>query len=587
MRGVAIVVILAWLSAFHAAAGDGETLAEKLADAQRIHTSASWQESETNLDQLETELAQASPTQRTAVALMRARNQVLAGNFAASRAILDQILNGDAGTTNQRLRALELLANASLIEQDFEGAYRALKRAIELAPQADDPSTISGVFSLAGRMESMAGKLDQAIAYSEKGVEVAREGGADRDICYALYRLGLAHAWADGHERAAGVLREALPICKRAGDPVILSAVEVRLGSELVHLGKLDEAEAHLEEGLAVGRKAGFSSNDRNARRWLARVLLERNALEQAKAMLLELTATDPPMPSDEAADVWDLLAQIAIRQKDFESAVSHYQSQLAAREDFLDHERTMRLAFSSVELATARREQEMKLLQARAKNAELAQERQRQQQLMLLGALVGLGLIGALLALLLWTSFRERKRLARLNRLDPLTGLYNHSAFFEESRQLLREHANDGPVFCFVAADLDFFKAINDRHGHPAGDEVLRRVAARLREVFAGHGIVGRTGGEEFAVSLPVHRVEDAIALVERCRRPSITGSGTKGAFEVTLSFGVACRRDDESLAAVRNRADAALYWAKARGRDQIQLADDLAEAQIRELLA
>jgi len=156
----------------------------------------------------------------------------------------------------------------------------------------------------------------------------------------------------------------------------------------------------------------------------------------------------------------------------------------------------------------------------------------------------------------------------------DALTGLYNRR-FLEESleRELVLA-ARTGHPISVIMGDLDHFKAINDRHGHPAGDEVLRRFGALLRGGARGSDIYCRYGGEEFLLVLPRmdegHALERAEQIRQAVASAPITHDGAT--IRVTASFGVATYpRDGGSGDALIGAADRALYAAKAGGRDQV----------------
>jgi diguanylate cyclase len=155
----------------------------------------------------------------------------------------------------------------------------------------------------------------------------------------------------------------------------------------------------------------------------------------------------------------------------------------------------------------------------------------------------------------------------------DPLTKLHNRRAFDAAlERTCLLAQVVRRPL-TLLMVDVDHFKAINDRHGHPAGDEVLRELANVLARSFPRRSdVVARYGGEEFAVILTETTAEEARRLVGRCltavRALRVAyGDRTLG---VTASVGVAERADGESGAEVLARADLALYRAKETGRDR-----------------
>ncbi len=175
----------------------------------------------------------------------------------------------------------------------------------------------------------------------------------------------------------------------------------------------------------------------------------------------------------------------------------------------------------------------------------------------------------------------------ARLHRIverqalvDGLTGLANRRAVEEALRsELARAERFQGDL-CFVLADLDSFKAVNDRHGHPMGDHVLREFAQTLVETVREIDLAGRWGGEEFALVLPGTDTASGVAVAERARRAlELRGIHTPGGtfVPVTASFGVAAlpavAAPEELVAA----ADEALYRAKRAGKNRVASAADV----------
>jgi diguanylate cyclase (GGDEF)-like protein len=163
----------------------------------------------------------------------------------------------------------------------------------------------------------------------------------------------------------------------------------------------------------------------------------------------------------------------------------------------------------------------------------------------------------------------RSRVLLAQLERLsheDPLTGLANRRRWDAELVAVCSGAREQGGVVSLLLLDLDHFKRVNDAHGHPGGDEALRRVAALLSGGVRGDDLVARLGGDEFAVLLPGATEERAVALAEQMRC-AVTGLQIEGFApgEVTLSVGVAVATGAEAYPLeLMSRADAQLYRAK-----------------------
>jgi len=157
----------------------------------------------------------------------------------------------------------------------------------------------------------------------------------------------------------------------------------------------------------------------------------------------------------------------------------------------------------------------------------------------------------------------------------DPLTGLGNRRFFDQKLKEALRETpVADG--LCLAMCDLDWFKAINDKFGHPVGDMVLKMFGETLTDVVGESDVVARVGGEEFAIVFTGARSVVAASLAEQVRKrleAKKWAVGSSGAVvgTVTASFGVAERREEEGAEDLIKRADQALYRAKASGRNRI----------------
>jgi diguanylate cyclase (GGDEF)-like protein len=168
----------------------------------------------------------------------------------------------------------------------------------------------------------------------------------------------------------------------------------------------------------------------------------------------------------------------------------------------------------------------------------------------------------------------RKHRTVEKQALVDPLTGLPNRRvAEGALETELSRAGRFDEPL-AMIMSDLDDFKQINDRWGHPFGDVVLREFAAALTDSIREIDLAGRWGGEEFAVVLPGTDLGGGTALAERIRdnlRKRIVLAPDGERVEVTASFGVAAYPDSRSKDALVGAADTALYEAKRGGKDQV----------------
>jgi two-component system cell cycle response regulator len=157
----------------------------------------------------------------------------------------------------------------------------------------------------------------------------------------------------------------------------------------------------------------------------------------------------------------------------------------------------------------------------------------------------------------------------------DALTGLYNRRYMESHVGTLVEQAATRGKPLTVLVLDIDYFKAINDSHGHDAGDDVLREFAIRIRKSIRGIDLACRYGGEEFVVVMPETDMAVATVVAERLRRRIASEpfpiQEAARSIEVTISIGIAGLGPRDTAASVIKRADQALYRAKRDGRNRV----------------
>ena len=162
--------------------------------------------------------------------------------------------------------------------------------------------------------------------------------------------------------------------------------------------------------------------------------------------------------------------------------------------------------------------------------------------------------------------------RLEYLAKHDQLTGLLNRTAFVETVEAHLEQSTTPG---CLIMVDIDHFKAFNDRHGHPKGDQLLTVFANRLKEQVGSQGQVCRWGGEEFVIDMQAMPLKECVEVAESLRQVTtkVHLDMDEGAQEIAASFGVTAltEAETESFQSAYERVDAALYRAKSEGRNRV----------------
>ncbi|CAH1198632.1 Diguanylate cyclase (GGDEF) domain-containing protein [Candidatus Nitrotoga sp. BS] len=175
-----------------------------------------------------------------------------------------------------------------------------------------------------------------------------------------------------------------------------------------------------------------------------------------------------------------------------------------------------------------------------------------------------------------------ESAKLLQKVATDQLTGVMSYSHVMEALESHVNSAAKTGKTLCAMMIDLDFFKRVNDTHGHLVGDIVLRLTAERIKAAVRDFDMVGRFGGEEFTVILANADMALAMIIAERIRQDVAESPfHAKGhLIELTISIGVAMLRPGETREAILERADVALYEAKQEGRNRVVVAEDLEQA-------
>jgi len=174
--------------------------------------------------------------------------------------------------------------------------------------------------------------------------------------------------------------------------------------------------------------------------------------------------------------------------------------------------------------------------------------------------------------------SFQQQAQLRTITHIDPVTGLHNRRWLNDIFvRQIDRCARGRYPV-CIAMIDIDRFKSVNDNFGHQAGDLVLAQLGRVMQRQFRPTDLIARYGGEEFAVLLPETELQEALAAMERLRlamERTQTSVAQRTTVKVTVSVGIAQWQDGWSLGEVLQRADKALYRAKANGRNAVVAAE------------
>jgi diguanylate cyclase (GGDEF)-like protein len=209
---------------------------------------------------------------------------------------------------------------------------------------------------------------------------------------------------------------------------------------------------------------------------------------------------------------------------------------------------------------------------------AGMLEESRERRGVIVVGGVLLLGIMLALTYFLAWRMAVKldevQLQLRQQASYDELTGLRNRRNSMKRLHEEFLRAGRSSEPLSLIIVDIDHFKKINDTHGHPFGDVVLKRVATRLRDMLRSYDIIGRIGGEEFMVITPGLGLAEAVQLAERLRQAIVAERITEGgaSVKVTVSAGVATMaEEDDSVQSLIKRTDLALYRAKDGGRNQV----------------
>ncbi|TVR95337.1 MAG: GGDEF domain-containing protein [Wenzhouxiangellaceae bacterium] len=556
----ALVPVVAWAS------GD---LEGKLDQIRQLNYTGQIAQARLLLDQLAPTL-RATSSAAVEHALLDAHNLALSGNLDAGLDSVSALLDIPLDDLT-RTRALTLAANIAAANREHEQAFGFLRDALTMRDRIDDPRTLSQLFSNGAQMLAAAGEVQSALALGREAAQAAQASGIAREQCTAGQRLAWVKQLAGDLDAAAEASLAALAYCRQAGDRVFSATLALQKAELLESRGDRLAALEYLARSRQLFADAGYDRGLSIARLREAAILADQGHFEQA------LVLAEAQLPTLAQARLWDHLAEAhglvasAARQLGQKSrALEHLDEKVIAEQRQHERERSHRLAYLQIALELDKHATRMAQLHQQARReALLRQSREQDSQLQRLSYL-GAGLLGVILTLLVVQASRERRHYRQLARRDALTGLVNHSRFFERLDQAIKRSRARDQALTLVLGDIDHFKRVNDQHGHQTGDAVLRRVAARLQASFPSPAFCGRIGGEEFGIALPGLDTDQALKDIENLRQSINQQRRHDGTIRISMSFGLAQLRDGDQLLELRQRADEALYQAKREGRDR-----------------
>ncbi len=500
-----------------------------------------------------------------------------AGDNAKARELYEEAVAVATGTHDDEMLAQSLFSRGYLL--GLQGKYAAgladLKHAQALFDRLNKPlhslTTLNSIAILYNRM----GDYGQARHIYSRALKAQREAGMKREEAVTLHNLGRAyenlHEWHDARESFTESLALSRQLNYSRGEAYALrglAAVSNAVGDPHGALETLSRAQTLQRTTPDARLRAQIQLARGIALHKLQRLPESTAALEDALQVFRQADALGELNAS------YSELAQVYADSGNWRTA---YERQTQAKETsdrLLTNQLDQRFATLKVEFDTAAKEKE---------NAALLRENGINQNALSQGRAVRslqatvIALSATLVLVLATLAVYQRRSTLRMRYLamtDELTGVPNRRCVLTRLEPLL---GSDAARPCSILImDIDYFKKINDQHGHPAGDEVLKVVADRVRAGVTEPAFFGRLGGEEFLIVLPDTDLEEARIVAEGIRE-LIMSTDTARWFadkrRITASIGCAVSTPGaDTPSSMLKRADTALYAAKHRGRNCVQ---------------
>lgn len=532
------------------------------------------------LDELNSRLSEASPDERQRLVIILAHRSALQGDFNNAEAKLREVLAAQPAP-HLMTRAYSLKAQINLMRSDYAAAFTDLELAIKSINPDSTHKIQFEVYELAARALSYAGEKDKALSYGQEALALAKRNGDQYQQCVAAVSMLFPHTLSGSYQGLTEGLIQAEPSCN--GQSSLLQATvlafKVDLLTEQAHY---DQALTEIVKAENLYKVAGYELGISNLAIKRAIILLKRGELESGVSSLnAALQTMSPGAMKMERTRAYQYLAEAYVENKNWQAASETYQRLRDVEQDYRNEQKEIRGAYLQVQFNTALQDKKIAQLMQEQQLLQLNEDAQSEKRRLLQFGVGAVSVICILLMLALHRLRNQSLQLRKLAQIDGLTGLHNRRHALMLAEQLYASCLRRQSPMAVVMVDLDLFKEINDRFGHAAGDEVLRSAARHFASCLRKQDVIGRTGGEEFAIFLPDTNLNAAMSVVERCRNG--LGDVQEGAQRrsVTASFGIAVAINDRAtLDELLQQADKALYNAKASGRNQVAIARDLAFA-------
>jgi diguanylate cyclase len=471
-----------------------------------------------------------------------------------------------------KFRTGVLVANTSTLGRQFTESLRQLETTLGLVDQVKSKELRHQGLGVAAFTYGQVGQHQLALRYAERILE---DSPQPRTQCFAnqvkfeaLNSLGTLPSRDDS-------ILQAIEQCKTQHEIAAVNTIRVTLAKKWAAEGKRSSAIELLRSNLQEVEATRFAYLIAQVKALIAELLLDKGELGAAESFASDTIAqgnTDGNLPS--LASAYRTMYRIAEARDDSDQALVYFRRYAEVDKAYLNEVKARELAYQIVRQETLEKSQQIQRLDSQ--NQLLKLQRKVEQQAAQNTRLIIILLVLLLATIAYWAykTKRVQMSLKHLAETDALTGICNRHHFTQLAERSLAQCERNGEEVAVIMFDLDHFKSINDRFGHPSGDWVLRQVALVCQALCRRIDVLGRLGGEEFAMLMYGCDLRSAIRLAEDCRArlTAIDTSETGHRFSIAASFGVTSTAvSGYVLERLLSDADRMLYRSKEQGRNRV----------------
>ncbi|MBA6413709.1 GGDEF domain-containing protein [Parahaliea sp. F7430] len=504
------------------------------------------------------------------------------GSFARAQSLLAKALV-DAQEADLDFLAVFIqaeLAFTHTLAGRYELAFMELQQAFESAVKQQDQFLIALVNESLGALYGYTDEYQQSIKHYQKALDSYTALGFRVYAAEATYGLAITQRYAKQWEQALVGFRQYRDMTESKSAAHANFLANYGLGMSYAEQGDCAQALVAIAKALDSVNAPLDMKGELYKRKAVCKAKLgEQEAALTAISSAKEIFAALPELKGSRwQLEVLQAESQVAAMQGKHHLAydlLQDFHQQMIARER---EDTAQRLISLRVQMEDARKDHEITLLKKQAKvDAFELQQQQQDNEIQRVTIASWVGSTCIAVVFLGW-QLRNARRFRELSARDGLTGLYNRRFIFAQLEKLVAGITSDKGRLAIILIDLDNFKQINDRHGHPAGDLVLKGIAKIVSSELRPADEVARVGGEEFLCMLPRTSAAEASVIAQRllaCIHKQHFRLSDASLLQVTVSMGLASySRDCSTVEALYAAADDALYQAKSHGKNQLVFA-------------